>query len=1479
MKKRMRFFFFVMLAVALFALTVLAVGAVPADGDTEAIVAARGETFNVKNYSFVVLNADGTVKGYYLNLGSTVSSKAGGAFAAVPKNGTLLFIKDVSYTSKTTVYLYNGNSFTIDGGNCSLTQANMKIYNGTNTSANTGNTVRWQNLTVTTYDCCAFELCGVGTTYEFDNVTTSIASYGLHINGKGATVKLLGNKNNMASTYGEMFHYNAPATVIVEGGTYTNTGNHLHVKFNVANTLMNAFDCVFTVKGGTFTRVSTGGTKFNWALIGVYKNSTTAQINIEGGTFISNAKALVMAYSGTLMELNIKGGDFRIQNSSASGMICLPDDPVYKSSPQKTIGGKTTGTSINITGGKFSSASSGVPMFFFGSTSEAFSSSRPLEVNISNVELSGIGMVLKASGHYRVALSNVTGSPNMLIDAQGTTNVSTELTNCSLTASSLFENSGTGVVTATIHGGTYRIGGTMMGAYSAADTLTVDGVTLILTSESARLATSSATVKLDRAAILSASLRSLSDTIAFEETSPVVKFAGKQYFVYVTAAPTAFELAENRVGAGVYLGQDEKESGLRFVTELSAEATAALSAMKESGATFTFGTLIAPADYVAAAGAFTKEALDKLALTPAYADVVAKYSVRDADGDGIPESFSAALVALKKVNYVRNFIAVPYVTVLLDGQSTTYYGGFNTTDHARSISRLAKNELSLISDVQDEAHPYPCVSSVGFYSAYTEEEQRILGAYVSDPLKRHVSILVGTTALLFEGAQNYTWSSDDETIATMKNGVVTAFLPGVVTLTPSPKYTNTEPTAICMLYVMRPETGPATFSVHNEAELSRALSAALEGDTIRLDSDILLTKTVTLTKSVRFTSSAAYTLAAKGDRKLFEIKAACSIVLDGDITYLQQDDFSSRELIRIYADGAVSLTIKSGTVLAPQSAVICQDKGDLDLTLNGGTLYGIYGFKGDNGSADVVLNGATIMLTHADEEYYDSLALSGAGIYFYGGDAVHSLQFIRGKILSCKKGDYGYHASDTGLDYGVWIDGDHSAAVIVIGEGAEIRTGGSCLYAVNVTNTGVAITGGYFESELDHVILFDANRAPTDELASALVITGGRFVGNDVADAALYVTCVKSSSVVGLTVCDIYGGEFTSGKWCAVRASHSGVLNIYGGYFSVASGSGGVVVAGTSTARAYVNIYGGTYYHAGDEGAIFLNGSDNTKLFIYGDFNAIGGAVILKSNAQNVTLGSPVRNYEIGTNFVNDSIYMEDGARIRLDATAPGMIFTGVIPQSVIDTIIANGGTNLSYGTLITLAEPLYRLQLPFTAAALTRAGVAFENIVASDGLVARDASEGGGYTINASLIGIDPANYMREYAAVVYVKYTVAGIEVVQYSTYDPAKNAISPGAAAGAMLENEGEALSDEQKAIVEGFLSKATVNGLSVDSYTILTDDSAVNWSEPIGYIQNGVFDVTGKLLKILPYTSSAVENGCSIVLRASSELETMEYKISM
>lgn len=1466
MKRQLKFLLFVVLMLTLITMTMICVSAA-ADGDTEST-----EGFSEANYNFKVVDKNNNVIGYYINLGSGTSGSLGGAWSAVPEGGKLVFLQSKIYTSKTTLYLYNGNSFTVEGGGKTLTQANMKIYNDTATTANTGNTIRWQNLTVTTTNCCAFELCGVGTTYEFDSVTTSIASYGLHINGKGATVKLLGDSNNMKATAGEMFHYNAPATVIVEGGTYTNTGNHLHVKFNVSNTLSNAFDCVFTVKGGTFTRVSSDGTKYNWALIGVYKSTTTGQINISGGTFISNGKALVMAYSDTLMELNISGGDFYIQNESATGLICLPEDPVYKSSPQKTINGKTTGTSINITGGKFSSASSGIPVLFFGSTSEAFSSSYPLNVNISNVELSGIGMVFKTSGYYRVALSNVTGSPNMLIDAQGEANVEVELEDCSMAATGYFENSGTGTLAVTARGGMYQISGAMLSAGSNADALTLDGATLILTSENARLANADIALTLVRATFLSATLRALEDSILFDEASPVVKFAGKQYYLYAIAAPTAdYDLATDRVGAGVYIGTSVTQSGIRFCTTLSDEATDALLALKNGGAALTFGTLIAPADYVAAAGAFTMEALDALNIDGiAYVDILAKHSIRDVNADGIPESFSGALVDLKRVNYERGFAAIPYVTVTKNGQSITYYGSFNTTDHVRSISRIATNELSCVSDIQNADYPYPSIYLSGQYSAYSENDQRMLGTYLSEPIIQRIEVCVGNIGPLFEGAEQYSWSSGDETVAKIKDGILTALLPGTVTLTAHHAESDTVMTYI--LNVTRPATGAATFLVHSEAELSRALAAAWDGDDICVCEDITLTSTVALAKSVRFTSRAAYTITGPlGVAMLFDVNTACSPVFDGDLTYRQQGVTGTDGImIGVSASsGSVTLTVNSGTFLALAGSVI-EHTGACaaNIKLNGGTLYGLNGVRSFRG-ASVSVNGATIILTNANSDFV------GVGLHLTD-DA--SLSFFKGEIRSCVSGDVGFNAEDNGLDIGICME--YSDNLATIGGSARIVTSGVCIHAMNVYYSTMIISGGYFASEKGHVVYFDAEYGSSDTYASRLTITGGTFIGNNTADAALYVTCVNTTRTAGLARCDIYGGEFWSEKWCAVRASHSGVLNIYGGNFTVTGSDGGVVVAGTGSARAYVTIYGGTYYHGSrNSGCIFLNGSDNTTLTIKGDFNAIGGARILKSNAPTTILGSPERNYSQGLNYVNDSIYMQAGACIRLSATAPGLTFTGVVPQDVIDTIIANGGSNLSYGTLITLAEPLYRAKASFTAAELERHGIIYQNIPASDGLVARDAAEGGGYYIQASLTGISAASYMREYAAVVYVKYTVNGYEVVQYATYDAEKNAISPSAAAGAMLANESGTLTDEQRMIVEQFLIKATVNGVSVDSYTILTDDTAAPWSELIGYVKNGVLDITGHTLHVMPYTASAVTSGRSIVLRTDTSLATMAYQMTL
>jgi hypothetical protein len=182
------------------------------------------------------------------------------------------------------------------------------------------------------------------------------------------------------------------------------------------------------------------------------------------------------------------------------------------------------------------------------------------------------------------------------------------------------------------------------------------------------------------------------------EAAPTVLFAGDSYLVYMT-----FEGEEiNKAGAEIYMGLDEQGNlvdGIRFTSELSADVIAAIAEALAANKTVTYGTVIAPADYVVAAGAFTMEALDqrfgsvdgKLGNASIYANVPAKNSLRDSDGDGVYEVFSAMLVNINEANYTRAFAAIGYVVI--DGE--IFYSAFNTVDNARSAQYVANALLEM----------------------------------------------------------------------------------------------------------------------------------------------------------------------------------------------------------------------------------------------------------------------------------------------------------------------------------------------------------------------------------------------------------------------------------------------------------------------------------------------------------------------------------------------------------------------------------------------------------------------------------------------------------------------------------------------------------------------------------------------------------------------------------------------------------------
>jgi hypothetical protein len=166
-----------------------------------------------------------------------------------------------------------------------------------------------------------------------------------------------------------------------------------------------------------------------------------------------------------------------------------------------------------------------------------------------------------------------------------------------------------------------------------------------------------------------------SESVAFGNAE--VKYAGTSYKLWMTAAGAADAALDN----GASVRAEAESQGIRFTG----------SAAKVEGA--TYGILIAPADYVAAAGAFTKEALDDYAKKVGKA-ASAVYQMVEADKslntEGEKVTFSVALINIQEANYGRSFAAVAFVTI---GETTTY-SAYDSANNARSAKEIATGLLA-----------------------------------------------------------------------------------------------------------------------------------------------------------------------------------------------------------------------------------------------------------------------------------------------------------------------------------------------------------------------------------------------------------------------------------------------------------------------------------------------------------------------------------------------------------------------------------------------------------------------------------------------------------------------------------------------------------------------------------------------------------------------------------------------------------------
>ena len=175
-------------------------------------------------------------------------------------------------------------------------------------------------------------------------------------------------------------------------------------------------------------------------------------------------------------------------------------------------------------------------------------------------------------------------------------------------------------------------------------------------------------------------------------------------------------------------------SGLRFTAVLGADYLASLNG------NVSYGIIIAPTDYVKAAGEFTIEALEGLTVTGGskYKVIPAEYCSNNPEVDGYYE-FSAVLAPIQATNYDRAFSAIAYVNV--DG--TYYYSEYDEDLNSRSIEEVAqaaykdtnpvqtdKYQYALNEEYQEEVEGEIITTTREVFSPYTEAQRKTLMGFI-----------------------------------------------------------------------------------------------------------------------------------------------------------------------------------------------------------------------------------------------------------------------------------------------------------------------------------------------------------------------------------------------------------------------------------------------------------------------------------------------------------------------------------------------------------------------------------------------------------------------------------------------------------------------------------------------------------------------------------------------------------------------------
>lgn len=565
------------------------------------------------------------------------------------------------------------------------------------------------------------------TTITLDNCTINVESYyGINANGAQILIKSGTYSATNSAHIIRLGDNDFTSHVTVEGGKFTVAdGDVFYGTSGVA-------DVKLIIKGGEYTATGAGR-------VLTLSNPTRSWqlVEITGGTFVTNSGACVHA-AGADVKIS---GETSMTSASVWGVISLYDSDII--------------SNVTIEGGAFTAQGDThviriAPATYTKIELPEVGSAADYKANtnclMGDVVING-GTFSAKNGYVIFHASNKSVATNNLTINGGKFAGEGEavLYVASPNANTVIDiNGGRFVLTGKVAGGAVIKTGTYLSAEGAIDTGNIDpeteekimadyyinaGCTINIDNAMLVNSTNVGSVVVDDSyedstatitwgeGIIALALTEGDFTKGMTETAVAgdggkVKFNGTHHYVWMSLAGDADAELDEGAKVRVIAGGE----GIRFIG----------SAAKVENA--VYGVLIAPVDYVTAAGAFTQDALDQWAadngVAVAYQMVEAKNSLKD-NGDNV--SFSVALVNIKSGNYGRGFAAVAYVKV----GDTISYSDYDSTANARSMAQVAAAALADEKDAADVDTGYIYLNEeTGKYSKYTLDQRTVLKGYV-----------------------------------------------------------------------------------------------------------------------------------------------------------------------------------------------------------------------------------------------------------------------------------------------------------------------------------------------------------------------------------------------------------------------------------------------------------------------------------------------------------------------------------------------------------------------------------------------------------------------------------------------------------------------------------------------------------------------------------------------------------------------------